>query len=214
MRRADKRISASAFQSLLQDEFKAPLLTLQIPLIGSMFEEARRLRNDSNYESLILAHQYFHRAVEVFVPDEMALTCNLMSVAGQQMLRYMAQIILSVFRNDRPWIGNGSPYSGAALKALLWRYVFDKIRGTNNDQQPSPTVLSEWFGGIPAMERDMMGATSQGDTSAHELIASIQYTVFGGKRSLMRGFQQKVKRLRIAVELLTRSGGSQPELFD
>src|SRR6202011_1296408 len=93
-------------------------------------------------------------------PDVMVRTTKAMSEDSKQVLRYMAQIISSIFRNDRPWIGLGSPYSGAGLKTLLWRYVVDKIRGTNNGQQPNSTVLSEWFDGLPGMLCWGCGATT------------------------------------------------------
>jgi hypothetical protein len=213
LRRADKRISASAFQALLQDEFNASKLSLEIPLTGSMFEDARRLRNDSNYESLILAHQYFHGNVEVNIPDEMARTANAMSQASLLVLRFVTEIIDSVFRSERPWVGNGSQYSGADLKALLWRYVHDKIRGASGEQHPDSVVLADWVPGMPELKQEMTNAESRADNPAHELVGSIRYTVFRGKQSLMMDFQEEATRLETAVYRITRDGTSQSGLF-
>lgn len=77
-----KRLSGPAFQALLQDQFNAAVLATQVPLIGAMFDAARNLRNDSNYESLILAHQYSHDWVEVNIPVEMTRTARVMSNAS------------------------------------------------------------------------------------------------------------------------------------
>ena len=68
--------------------------------MGEMFDFARTLRNDSNYESLILAHQYFHGNYEVNIPDEMMRTARTMSKASLLVLRYMTQIIECVFQDD------------------------------------------------------------------------------------------------------------------
>jgi len=210
-----KRLSVVAFQSLLRQEFNAPMLADHVSLLGDMFESARILRNDSNYESLILAHQYFHGAEEadrVHVPDEMARTADVMSKASQLVLRYMTQIVGCVFRNDRPWVGLGSPYSGADLKALLWGYIRDKIRGANDRQEPSPAVLAEWLQGLPQTMNDMT-ETELGVHNAHELIGCIEYGVFGGKRILMMEFRGKVRELERAVGDAANGGGSPSQLF-
>jgi hypothetical protein len=197
---------------LLQDEFKAPTLSAQVPEIGGMFESARTLRNDSNYESLILAHQYFHGGTEVNIPDEMDLTARTMSKASLLVLRYMARIIQCAFQDERRWIGDSSPYSGTDLKRLLWRYLEDKIRGANENQPADSTGLP-WLDDFPEMVQDVADAERTTDNPAHELIACIRYTVFGGKQSLMRGFQQEASHLEHTVDRISGGEDSQPGLF-
>jgi hypothetical protein len=209
LREARKRLSATAFQSLLRQEFNAPTLADQVPLMGGMFEAGRILRNDSNYESLISAHQYFHGGVEVHrvhVPDEMARTAETMSKGSQLVLQYLTRIIGCVFRNDRPWAGIGSPYTGADLKALLLRYVRDKIESASNGQRPDASVLTDWFQGLPELMQDIMRAESNSDNPAHELVDCIRYTVFQGKQNLMQGFQEEATRLALAVDRITSGG--------
>jgi hypothetical protein len=213
MEKAKLPLSSAIFQSLLRNEFKIPTLADAVPLIGGMFETARELRNDSNYESLILAHQYFHQGNEVkrvHVPREMGRTANTMSKASQLVLQFAMQIIDYAFRNGQPWIGVGSPYSGADLKALLWGYVRDKILGVNDRQEPSTAVLAEWLQGLPDAAQDIKNAETGTNNPAKELIDSIRYGVFFGKQVIMEKFRDEAGKLERSVELLTTEGSSRP----
>ena len=202
LRPGNKPLSAAAFQGLLHNELHAPTLSAQVPDIGAMFESARNLRNDSNYESLILAHQYSHghEGAGVHVPEEMARTSRTMSQASLVVLRYMTGIIACVFEDERRWIGDGSPYCGADLKCLLWGYVHDKIRRANDEQYQSSALLLDWLNGLPEMMQVVTDAENRANNPAHELVACIEYTVFGGKQKLMRDFQQKVTQMERTIE--------------
>lgn len=123
-------------------------------------------------------------------------------------VRYTIQIVRSVFQQERPWIGAGSPYSGTDLKNLLWRYVHDKIRRASDGQQPGSAVVSDWLKGLPELMQDLMDAETRADNPAQELVPCIEYTVFGGKHILMREFQDEAKELEKAVYRLTTGGGS------
>lgn len=214
LRRGETNLTSASFQAVLRDEFQDGAIADKVPLIGAMFERARVLRNDSNYESLILAHQYFHGGVEVNIPDEMARTADVMSQASRFVIQYTSQVIGLVFKNDRPWIGIESPYSGADLKALLLRYVYDKIRGANNGHEPDTTVLMEWFQGLPEILQAMTDAESNVDNPARELVACIGYSVFGAKRNLMREFRDKVRDLENALGRAIDGPAAELALFD
>jgi hypothetical protein len=67
---------------------------------------------------------------------------------------------------------------------------------------------------IPEMQQHLTDAESQGTKPAHDLVACIEFTVFGGKQSLMRQFQQKVTRLTDGVDRLTASEIRRRDSFD
>src|SRR5262249_17130442 len=56
------RVTFPALQSAIVEGFGCPALADRLKAVGSVFGAAIDLREDSNYESLILAHQYFHRS--------------------------------------------------------------------------------------------------------------------------------------------------------
>lgn len=200
LRPGEGSVSSASFQTLLRYRLNSQTLSDHVPLVGTMFEQARVLRNDSNYESLILAHQYFHRSTEVNITDEMARTAAVMADSSQCAIQFTSQVMSLVFRDDRLWIGADSPYSGADLKALLLCYVYDKIRGANNGQEPNDDILTEWLQGVPYILQDMTVAVASGDNnSARDLVSRVDYSVFSTKRTLMREFQSKVTQLELAL---------------
>src|SRR5262249_12533789 len=157
LRPGRRRICSAAFQGLLMD-LAAVELAPQVSPIGKMFESAKMLRNDSNYESLILAHQYSHGLAEVHIPDEMNRTAGAMSRAGSLALRFMNRILESAFHGDSPWIGNGSSYSGADLKSLMLRYVCQKIESATNAHDGTVAGIRAWFQDTPELENKIMDA--------------------------------------------------------
>jgi hypothetical protein len=97
LRPGRKRICSGAFQGLLK-EIGAVDLALQVSVLGQMFESARLLRNDSYYESLILAHQYAHGDAIVHIPDEMHHTAVAMSNASRLALQFVTRLLESIVR--------------------------------------------------------------------------------------------------------------------
>ena len=89
-----------------------------------------------------------------------------------------------------------------------------KSRGASEEQQSASTGPPDWLNDFPEMMQDVTDAQSRNDNPAQELVASIRYTVFGGKQSLMRGFQQEATHLELAVDRMTTGGDSRSELFD
>jgi hypothetical protein len=61
-------ICSSALKGAIAEGLGQPTLAARLPEVGTVFASAIRLREDSNYESLILAHQYIHRSMSRGTP--------------------------------------------------------------------------------------------------------------------------------------------------
>jgi hypothetical protein len=204
LRPGRKRICLAAFQGLLND-LTAVELAHQVSPIGKMFESARMLRNDSNYESLILAHQYSHESAAVHIPDEMNRTAIVMSSASSLALRFISRVLETVFHGNSPWIGNGYSHSGADLKNLLWRYVYQKIESATNAYERTAAGVHAWFQDTPELEKSIMDSQKQDNSPAQQLAHHVRFDVFNVKRDIMMGFVNKVESLRDAVQQVARA---------
>lgn len=145
-------IKFTAFEELLKVALRIPNLAERLSDVGHVFSTAKELRNDSNYESLILAHQYHHTpeaggdGEQLFGEGTFALqgsfgpssdrrnvqelfdaATEAFDKADTMVVNFVCECLKAAFDDQVNWIGRGSRFSGSDLLRLLLGYVRKKI---------------------------------------------------------------------------------------
>ena len=211
-------VRLEAFEGWLKEGLGDVGLAARREPIGQIFSLAKELRNDSNYESLVLAHQYFHHAGEmpnvVHVDVEFSLATEAMQTASETTIAFITDMMTRAFSDECAWIERrqsdqqelfetGCSPTSPQLLQLILLYVQDKI----NRAQEEVGTDGLFDNGLRDLQLSTLirDATRQSAGSAIQLRSYIGYSIFGVKQNLMEGFQDKVRRLSNSVRQAAES---------
>jgi hypothetical protein len=191
-------ITRSALQGAIRDGLGDAALAERLPAIGSVFGAAIKLREDSNYESLILAHQYSHGSASqdfVNVQEEFARATELMSAANLLVLQYTVDVLLAAFRPDSEWFCPSISYHASDLLQLVAAYVGDKVRSYYDQWGDPPSSRTNWGEHLGPLSGLVEAASFDAAGDAVTLTRHAQFSTFDMKRGIMRVFRQKIDGL-------------------
>jgi hypothetical protein len=203
-----RAIRVTAFQGLLREAFGSQAFSDKLPLVGEVFRQAKELRNDSNYESLVLAHQYWNESSgignPVNVTQEFSVATESMRRASESVLRFVVSCVQLSF-GESNWIAANSPFESNALYGLLLAYVRDKLLRFAEATGDRSATVNGWCGECGSLAADMEAVSIEQIGPAKTLKQFIGYDLFNVKRNIMRGFQEKTHGLHEAVAALVRT---------
>jgi hypothetical protein len=189
-------LGSSAFQGFIDTELGLPKRSKQLTHLGSLLSSALELRNDSNYESLVLAHQYQH-----FVPSRSNMKDAFdqipgdMCCASQLVLEYVGDVLAASFREDINWVGRNSPYSGPDLLSLLGEYAKKKIKFAENRWGNGGNAWKEWCKGLHGIEGIIGEEERVLDPKFQRLRRHTDFQSFDVKQRVMTKFLENQRRL-------------------
>jgi hypothetical protein len=148
---------------------------------GALLAAAGPLRNDSNYEALLIAHEYRHVAMS----DAFESLSRSMGTAAESALPFVIDAF-NGFRRHDPDLQQGRD----EYEAFLHEYVHDRIGG----------AIRRKLGGLSTLERKLedvltrIGTRSTG-VRYDGLEDQVSMAVFGAKARLMQDFQERIADL-------------------
>ena len=188
------RVSVIAFQQLLAEQLNSPDLGGRLRSLGSLLAYSLSLRNDSNYESLVLAHQYQHRNSSVNIKENFDSATLRLTEASEFVLAQVALLIDRAFDDNCNWLGEGSPFRGIELRNLLYSFVWDKIRAAEGHWSTNEISVS-WDIGLPLVQIHLKEAIDSDLRNVARLKQHIRFTAFSVKAGIMGDFMRKVIEL-------------------
>lgn len=148
---------------------------------GAILAAAAPLRNDSNYEALLIAHEYQHVTMSAAF-DRLSLH---MGKAAETTLPFFVDAFRG-FRCHDP----GLPGAREEYEAFLHEYVHGRIGGAIRRKVSGSATIDAKLEGILTD----LGTRSTGAPYDH-LEDQVSMAVFGGKAQLMRNFEQRIADL-------------------
>lgn len=168
--------------------------TVRLGELGAAFTAACRLRNDANYESLILAHQYRHRG------DANGRGVDRQFGDVPWLLRQLNDVALSLALAtteaalEQSWLGPKCDISGPD-RLKVWRaYVSDKFE-TSGLQDLAATGLDG--------SRQFSSPLPPSTKAYNRLRQHARFSRFDLKRDLMFGFERKLHGFTEALQDLS-----------
>ncbi len=193
-------IHCDALRGALQIGLKREDLAQRLNSIGQLFSAAVRLRNDANYESLVLAHQYNHRG-EMVHPDpvradeQMTGAVTAFASAREIVLAFLADVLRAAFDDEAECFCPREVYSGQALRRLVVNRIEDLIARVYIAQEQD-VELDCWWPKSFQCFRDV----SPAPISAQELVDHFSFDSFDVKRTIMQEFRDNVDELTRRVQ--------------
>jgi hypothetical protein len=126
LKKGNARISACALKGAIAEGLNREDLPDRLCCIGSVFFKAGKLRNDSNYESLLLAHQYCHRisrdwdgtGVDV-ARSEFQKAGECIHTAMTRVHQFVVELLLASFDDANDWYCPRDKWDGTSLLATV-----------------------------------------------------------------------------------------------
>lgn len=195
------QITHSALVGAIEQGLVKRDLAEQLESIGRVFQSAVDLRNDANYESLLLAHQYHHWSGRpgghhVNVSKAFQTAQKLMKKSNDLVLSYVAELLMAAFADEREWFCRNHWYSGD----VLWGAVINAVNQMIQGCLPYFTDMDvhSWWNSSPFGPLRNASSFINPD---YELDRGSNYELFGVKRSIMEEFRnEKIEELRKALE--------------
>lgn len=188
-----------------EDENSYSTLENRLKRWGIILDKARKCRNDSNYEGLIIAHEYAHRMVtDAFIELANVLfkICN--DILPAVVLLFKKFIDNTVQRRDY-WYSylnwrdktKGLYYIEASLKfRLLGEGNVHQINNSAQNCKPvfdiqnSNAIISDILEWLRPLRTEMVN-----EEFASEVLRNIKLEIFEGKKSLMQSFRDQIDKL-------------------
>ncbi|MCK4653681.1 MAG: hypothetical protein KAU01_04480 [Candidatus Cloacimonetes bacterium] len=148
---------------------------------GELLYIAAKLRNDSNYESLLIAHEYYHNTIS----KAFEKLANNMTDATKFSLELLIDVFTKFVENDPIFQENRDSY-----KCFLYNYskirIYDSIKVKLSGHNSLITKLGKVKKSIQ---------TYCADSPFEFIEESITMNVFKGKGKLMENFQERIDNL-------------------
>lgn len=167
------------------DNVRVPESERRITKFGSVLSAAGPLRNDSNYEALLIAHEYQHVSISKAFD---ALSKHLATAAESQ--RPLIIDAFNGFRHHDPDL----PQPREDYEAFLHDYVQDRITFAIRRKLSGSVVLESHLDRVI----HQLGTCATG-ASYQNLEDHVSMGVFEGKAQLMRHFEERILHLERAV---------------
>jgi hypothetical protein len=204
-------ITSRALIGFIRDKLERPQLADDLPLVGRMFDEARKLRNDSNYESLILAHQYSHTAADRLNVQRNFVNGNeAFHTASTLTCSFVFDCMKAACDEQVHWLGRGGPFRTVELYRLMLEYVRSKIEVAQGHIGQDGDAIRAWCVDLAQLSDDLATVSDESCGTASRLKPFAQLPQFDMKQTLMGEFNSKVESLRLAVGQLRDAMVSQP----
>jgi hypothetical protein len=200
-----------ALKGAIADGLKQPTLADRLPKVGTILASAISLREDANYESLILARQYLHPSLSAGGPGwidvvvEFKRATIAMAKAGNLVLEFMEELVSALFDDGREWYCPQVPFQAKDLLHLLFNHVRSKIdyyyTVSKDEERPEDSPdsgLDPWAGSLKSW-RGLLNVPRSALGDARRLIRFSRFGNFQMKRGMMAEFQEKVHNLRDAI---------------
>lgn len=152
---------------------------------GAVLEAAGELRNDSNYEALLIAHEYEH----VTMTSAFECLARDMAAAADSNLPFVAEAFTRFLRADPDLEPDRGGYSAFARDYLEDRLVL---------------AVDRKLGGYQDLKKKLRATVARIDVPStgidyHDLEHKVSLDIFGGKARLMGAFQGRIEELRRAT---------------
>lgn len=149
--------------------------------VGAVLAAAGPLRNDSNYEALLIAHEYRHLTMSTAF-DRLSLH---MGMAAETTLPFLVDAFRG-FRSHDPDL----PEVRDEYEAFLHEYVHDRIGGAIRTKLGGSAIVLDKLEGILTR----LGTQPTG-ARYDDLENRLSMAVFGSKSQLMSNFEQRIADL-------------------
>lgn len=152
---------------------------------AAVLKAAAELRNDSNYEALLIAHEYDH---EVMSSEFNSLAIR-MCEAADKTRPFAIEVFTAFLDNDPDLETERAEYRAFANAYLNGRLIpaIDRKLADSGDLKKELRDIVQGLVRLPA------------DGDYHRLEEAVSFGIFGGKARLMRGFREKIEDLRRAT---------------
>ena len=148
---------------------------------GAVLAAAAPLRNDSNYEGLLIAHEYQHETMSSAF-DELS---SLMANAAESTLPFL----IDAFNGFRVHYAD-TPEMQDAYETFLHVYVHDRIQNAIRRKLPGSMQLKGKLDDI------LVRIATRPTRASHEALEDqVSMAMFGGKARLMREFEDRIQDL-------------------
>jgi hypothetical protein len=163
----------------------------QFAKIGRILLKAKNLRNDSNYEALIMAHEHQH----IRVSDDFRLLGNAMTSNALFIFDTAVNCFLHYLCYDRALESHRDTYRQFVSEYAQARIVDPIVSrcGSQYGEQIKSRILELFLGSIPITEQTLDAYSG--------LEERVSFDVFGPKAVLMRTFRDKVEELALEANL-------------
>ncbi len=205
LRKGRVRISADALIGAIREGLGDADLANRVAMVGRVFCGAVKLREDSNYESLILAHQYRH-GIPGYEPDgfvsverEFGRVYEVLSRAQSLVLDFTSGVVRAAFANEQEWFCPREVFAGQRLFELLQWHVQSMIECASERWEEPRPGLAEWWTAMPTIEPPPSRDAHTRHSPLPALSVPTDFEVFGMKRGIMTEFQNKIQRLEDAL---------------
>ena len=167
--------------------------------VGRIFTAAVELREDSNYESLILAHQYQHALHQVeddrylsISMDFRQLNRRIFVPAQDRILRFLSAVLREAFVDDRAWFCPAIHFPGRTLFDLTRWHVDGKIDCANARWAREAESPEEWWSPLDGLMPFRQDDGQLRPVPDEELAENSHFGLFGMKRDMMVDFQNRI----------------------
>jgi hypothetical protein len=184
------KATRSAFRSGILsylNQLSIPDADAQLHRFGAILGNAAPLRNDSNYEALLIAHEFRHSMVS---PDFEKLA-EVMGRGAEESLPFLARALVAHVVGDSDFQPNRNEFE-AFLRDYLIGRVFESI-----GQKLRIAQCDGLYGRLLEFIHTIALPPSAATYDRLEEMAS--YEVFGQKARLMQDFQNKIRCLERAI---------------
>ena len=180
-----KRIHFQDICAYWVEKVEVPQAQEFLTTFGKKLARAKELRNENNYEALLIAHEYRHfRMTESF---------RNLAKAMRQVARSALEVTPRWFSSylrcdiDDPWEWNGS-----AKLSFVRRYADRRILKPAKDWYQLEDIAKE----IREMLKPILEVDASNDNAlADQIENDVKFDVFQGKESLMSDFESKIGKL-------------------
>jgi hypothetical protein len=164
--------------------------------IGNILKNAKDLRNDSNYEALLIAHEYHHVKVTRCFED----LSRSISEGAELCLRYATKCLQSYVEKDETLQDNRH-----AFKYFIERYVEDRVYSPIRDRIRKPFILERVKECVKPLEKIFSGQQYKPEfqevVKQYSLLKNqVSMEMFGEKTDLMGGFERKINDLKRNID--------------
>ncbi len=205
LERGGARLSADALKGALRDGLGDADLANRVATVGRVFCGAVKLREDSNYESLILAHQYRH-GIPGHEPDgfvsverEFGRVYKVLSRAQSVVFDFTSRVVRAAFADEREWFCPRDVFAGQRMFELLQWHVQSMIEcASDRWEEPRPD-WAEWWTALPTIEPPPSREILSWQPPLPALARPTEFEMFILKSGIMHEFQNKIGQLEEAL---------------
>ena len=177
-RRPDLDAPRRMLRQYYRETLQAPRVSDSLERFGALVADAQSLREDSNYEALLIAHERNH----FLVPRALEALCEHLSRLAAVAVDTARDALIAGLRFD-PEIESDRP----RIQSLAHEFINGRFERCIGEKLSGDTAESfrSWYGGI-----ELPGRQECTDTICED----VSYGLFEGKQALMDDYIEKIER--------------------